>query len=229
MPSEPKLYNDKIPATIRVAMRAFTQHDCYLIRKRKRGATSKGEKGNCHLNVQEWVDKKGGRRIPCWMLYRSRALTSKGLWIWIFHSVWQSPENDISDVTLNESYADADYTTAWFDASRDVDFVEGISFNNVLCVATDSAAHALSARLGYRIETGVCYWATSSLSLVIPLETHSGQFRWISRDYPNNIKRLEDEYECVASDSGLRPKGNAKSELSMKIFLDYSLSEHAIR
>lgn len=226
MSSEPKLYNDKIPATVRAAMRAFTQQDCYLVRRRKRGATSKGAQGNCHANVQAWVDKKGGTRIPCWMLYRSRKLESSGLWIWIFHSLWRSPENEISDVTQHEAYADADYTTVWLDAKRDADLKEGISFNNVLCLATQQAADSLSNKIGYQIEVGKCYWATSSLSVVVPLEGHSGQYRWVTRDFPNNIRKLEEEYDCLVTEEGLRPTSADIKQISAQVFLDYSIRDH---
>jgi hypothetical protein len=221
-----RAYSEKIPNTVRIAMSDFTAGECYLVRRRKRGATSEGAQGNCHVNVQAWVDKKGGKRIPCWMLYRDRKLESSGLWIWIFHSLWQSPENEISDVTQHEAYANADYTTVWFDAKRDVDLEQGISFNNILCLATQQAADTLSNTLGYQIEVGKCYWATSSLSVVVPLDGHSGQYRWITREFPQNIRKLEEQYDCLVTADGFQPKTPNATRISTQIFLDYSLSDY---
>ena len=117
------IYSHKIPSTVREAMSTFSGEECYLIRRRKKGLTGKGIQGNCHFNVQGWVDKIGGERLTGWLLYRNRSLINKGLWVWIFHSLWKTPEGQVVDVTQDSTYEGSDFTTVWLDKNRNIDII----------------------------------------------------------------------------------------------------------
>ena len=124
-----KVYNDKIPTIVRNPMLEFTGSDCLLVNRRKRGATSKGAYSNCHSNVQDWVDKIGGARISGWLLARIPKFLNEGVWAWIFHSIWLTPEGKLTDVTMDDDYAGKDFVTFWHDKYRSCDLINGTSYN----------------------------------------------------------------------------------------------------
>jgi hypothetical protein len=217
------LYTQKIPSNVREGMSKLTGDDCYLIKRRKKGLTGKGIQGNCHFNVQQWVDKIGGERIRGWLLYRNRSLMNKGLWIWVFHSVWKTPEGEIVDVTQDSTYEGSDFTTVWFDKSRDIDLLEGTSYNNVVVFENFNSASSFSKNVGVEALVGEPYWTTNSMSNILKISDHSGKYKWLDESFPNNIKLLESEYNCKVIDGKLVPNEGSSNKISSKIFFDYSV------
>jgi hypothetical protein len=216
-------YSHKVPHAIRAGMEQFTGQDCFLIKRRKTGLTGQGVQGNCHFNVKRWVDKVGGKRISGWLLYRNRTLLSKGLWVWSFHSVWQTPEGAVVDVTQDATYSGSDFTTVWLDNSRDIDLDEGTSYNNIVLIENSTSANEFGKSIGHELMPGVPYWTIASMKTVIPIAEHSGKYRWLDESYAANINRLKEEYNCSVVGGKLVPNEGAGARVSTKILFDYSI------
>ena len=217
------IYTHKIPSNVRNGMSTFSGDECYLVRRRKKGLTGKGIQGNCHFNVQGWVDKIGGERLSGWLLYRNRSLINKGIWVWIFHSLWKTPEGQVVDVTQDSNYEGSDFTTVWLDKSRDIDIKEGTSYNNVIVFENSTSANIFTKNLGSEVLVGIPYWATPSMNHIRKISEHTGKYRWIDESFPNNINLLESEYNCKVKDGKLVPNQGANNQISTKIFFDYSV------
>lgn len=218
------IYTEKIPSSVRDAMKTFAQDDCYLVKRRKKGLTGKGVQGNCHFNVQNWVESIGGQRIAGWLLYRNKSLVNKGIWIWIFHSVWKTPEGEVVDVTQDTTYSGSNFTTVWFDASRNIDMVNGTSYNNIVVFENSNIAESFGKNIGAHVEPGTTYWTNSTLKTIIPINDSNGKYKWIDDSFPNNIKQLESEYDCRVVDGKLVPNSSSNKMVSTKIFFDYSIN-----
>jgi len=217
------IYTHKIPSNVRDGMSTFSGEECYLIRRRKKGLTGKGIQGNCHFNVQGWVDKIGGERLTGWLLYRNRSLINKGLWVWVFHSLWKTPEGQIVDVTQDSTYEGSDFTTVWLDKSRDIDISEGTSYNNVVVFENNTSAKNFTKNVGTEALVGIPYWTTPSMNDILKISEHTGKYRWVDESFSENIKLLESEYNCKVKDGKLVPNEGASNQISSKIFFDYSV------
>jgi hypothetical protein len=88
-----------------------TQNDCYLIKRRVNGVTGNGLELDCHKNVQDLVDRIGGKRISGWLLVRQCQLVNQGVFLWMFHIIWQTPEGECVDVTESDVYRDRPIAT----------------------------------------------------------------------------------------------------------------------
>jgi hypothetical protein len=194
-----RTYTSKIPDAVQKAMVEFCKEDCYLIKRRKRGKTSQGARGACHKDVQRWVEKIGGERIPGWLLIRDRKTLSKGVWHWKFHSVWKTPEGEIVDVTKDEMYEGMEFSTFFFDSSRDMDFVEGTSYNNVVIFENSTSALPFSNKFKAEMKPGVVYWTHPSLNLMMDIHEHSGIYRLLFSDYTKNREMLERDLESQST------------------------------
>jgi len=217
------IYTHKIPSNVRNGMSTFSGDECYLVRRRKKGLTGKGIQGNCHFNVQGWVDKIGGERLSGWLLYRNRLLINRGLWMWTFHSLWKTPEGQVVDVTQDSTYEGSDFTTVWLDKSRDIDLNEGTSFNNVVVFENGTSANNFTKNLGSEALVGIPYWTTPSMNHIRKISEHTGKYRWVDERFPNNINLFESEYNCKVKDGKLVPNQGASEQISTKIFFDYSV------
>lgn len=186
-----RLYTSKLPSSVQKAMLDFTGGECYLVRRRKRGKTSEGARGACHPNVQGWVDKVGGSRVAGWLLVRNNSLIYNGLWHWTFHSVWKTPEGELVDVTRDPIYDGKDFSTFWFDSSRDVDFEEGTSYNDIVIFENSILATAYSEKYGVNATPGLVYWAHPSLTSIKDIAEHSGIYRWLFSHYPKNLEMMD--------------------------------------
>jgi hypothetical protein len=217
------IYTHKIPSNVREGMSLFSADECYLIQRRKKGLTGKGIQGNCHFNVQGWVDKIGGERLTGWLLYRNRSLINKGLWVWVFHSLWKTPEGQVVDVTQDSTYEGSDFTTVWLDKSRDIDIKEGTSYNNVVVFENSTSANNFTKNVGTEALVGVPYWTTPSMNNILKISEHTGKYRWVDESFSDNVKLLESEYNCKVKDGRLVPNEGASKQISSKIFFDYSV------
>jgi hypothetical protein len=220
----PILYTNKIPAAVRDGMSQLTANDCFLIKRRTKGLTGEGIQRNCHFNVQNWVDKIGGERLCGWLLCRNRSLMSDGVWVWSFHSVWKTPEEEVVDVTQDKTYDGADFTTVWLDKSRDIDLIEGTSYNNVVVFETNTAAKTYTKHSGIEVFSGIPYWITPNMQTALPIADHSGKYRWLNSTFPNNIKLLESEYNCKLVEGRFIPNEGASGKVSINVAFDYSVS-----
>ena len=218
-----KIYNDKIPSFVLAPMLAFTGSDCLLVKRRKTGATGNGQRANCHVNVQNWVDKKGGECVSGWLLQRHSPLINRGIWVWIFHSVWVTPEQKIVDVTLDPMYKDNDYITFWADKTRKADWKNGFSYNNIVIYQEGLKAKSILKEDIVDPQSGVIYWNTPDLQFIRRLDQHSGIYRHIKDEFPDNLKFLEEKYNAVRKDGELVAISGSL-QLDSEILFDTSIS-----
>ena len=217
-----KIYNEKVPPFALSPMLEFTQSDCLLVQKRRRGATSKGKHGNCHANVQLWVDKIGGECVSGWLLNRDNRYLNKGIWIWIFHSVWKTPENKLVDVTIDPIYQNSDFVTFWPDKERKAEWKIGKNYNNIVIFQNAETAKRNLSESVVSPNSGVIYWTTPNLQNLRTIEQHDGMYRHIKREFPENIKFMEEKYGLTLSEGQLISL-NRKSSYSSELLFDTSL------
>lgn len=221
-----KLYTNKLPAAIRQPLANFSGSDCYLVHKAKGDLGLEQKSGNCHINVQQYVEKFGGEMLNGWLLYRSKSLVSNGMWVWSFHSVWKTEDGKLVDVTKDKMYEGSDYTTFLPDATRRFDGVEGIGYNNILVLDSKSFAEKYGTSIGRQIEVGKVYWTAMNLKAVKSIEEHSGQYRYIRPEYPNNLKLMEAKYNVVPDGNKLKPKDGTNADprgVTIDLVFDFSV------
>jgi hypothetical protein len=216
-------YTEKLPRDVRQGMDKITQNDCYLIKRRINGVTGNGLELDCHKNVQDLVDKIGGKRISGWLLVRQRQLVNQGVFLWIFHSIWQTPEGECVDVTKSDVYGDQPIATFWLDSERQADMELGAAYNSVVVFGSEKATALFSHNFSKNLDVGVPYWTENSVSHFCSLDEHDGIYRWLHGDYPNNRKLLEKRYNCRMQDNRLVPLDKS-GKISAKIYFDFSVS-----
>ena len=113
-------YTNKLPMVISEAMKQVSSDDCYLIKLRVKGFTGSGIVLNCHQNVQDLLDRIGG-----WLLMRKKELYHNGMYIWMFHSIWKTPEGEYVDVTQSDVYGNEKIATFCYGGKRNADLIEG--------------------------------------------------------------------------------------------------------
>jgi len=215
-----KLYNDRLPLIISDAMKDFTSENCYLIKRRVNTTLIESAPLECHANVNAAVAKNGGEIINGWLLYKRRDLLDLSVYMWSFHSILQTAEGDLFDITYDQCYANNEYSTFWFDKSRKVDLTEGINYNNIVVIASTDSASKLGAANGINLNVGEPYWTTSNMKLTLPIKEHCGKYRWLTNNYPNNINRFESEFDIKIINGKL--VGDTAA-IHNKALLDYSL------
>ena len=211
-----QVYNDNIPSFVLSPMLEFTQSDCLLVKKRRRGATSKGKTLNCHGNVQSWVDKIGGECVSGWLLNRENRFIKKGTWIWSFHSAWLTPEQKLVDVTIDPIYQNNEFITFWPDKERKAEWKIGKNYNNIVIFQNAETTKRNLSESVVNPNSGVVYWTTPNLQNLRTIEQHDGIYRHIKREFPDNIKFMEEKYGLTFSDGKIIPlhrKGTYSSEL----------------
>jgi hypothetical protein len=214
-------YSHKIPAAVHAAMKSFTGLDCLLVNRFTGSAIEKKEVLNCHGDVKQVVDKLGGSALNGWLLDRNRGRIDKGIWAWTFHSVWLTSEQKLVDITEDPQYIDSDYTTFWPDSTRMVDLAEGVSYNSVAVLKTDTIAKEFGRSVGRKLQCGEVYWITADFGAAKRLDEHSGQCRWLSAAYPDNIKKMETDYNVkVVDGEAVLADG---SKFNVDIYFDYSV------
>jgi len=216
-------YNNKIPARVRSAMEEFTSNNCFLVRNKRDLPPYSRLAGNCHANVENHVDNFGGSRLSGWLLQRTPELIRHGIWMWAFHSVWKSPEGVVFDVTDDELYKGAEYKTVWLDAHRDPNLVEGLNFNNVIVFEKSDAARSLSSDFRTQIDVGVLYWTTPKMDIILPINSHSGIYRWLNSQFPKNIELFEKTYDCRLEGARFVPNSSGSNTISSRALFDYGI------
>ena len=81
----------------------FNNKDLYVIPTREKGLTGSGQFGKCHENVASLVTRFGGKRVYGYVLEEMENENAKGetvrTEVFIGHSVWETPEGKLVDVT----------------------------------------------------------------------------------------------------------------------------------
>jgi len=152
--------------------------------------------------VKGWVDKKGGDRVDGWLLSRRRKEIDIGLYFWIFHSVWYTPERKLVDVTQDETYKDANFSTFWPDNERKVNFVEGYSYNNLVIFNSEDTVnhykqHYASTVHNEQYDVGEAYWTEGMHRIAVKFDTFNGKSRWIHDSLSKNRELLKEKYGGV--------------------------------
>jgi len=158
-----------------------------------------------------------------WLLLRIRKFNEVGMYAWAFHSIWRTTDGELLDITDDKNYVGSEYSTFWYDAVRTVDLVEGINYNNVMTFGNDAIANHFSTAIGVKLASGVPFWTTQSMKHVRPLDMHSGQYRWITSNYPNNIARMEERYNVKVVNGKLTSNG-LSDQLHTDAEFDFSIS-----
>jgi len=173
--------------------------------------------------VQDLVDKIGGERISGWLLMRKNELYRNGMYIWMFHSIWKTPENEYVDVTQSDIYGNDKVATFWHDSVRRADLDEGTAYNSVITLENDKAVQMIAGGTNTQLSIGTPYWTENSVRFFSGLGEHSGMYRMLHSDYPQNTKMLEEQYNCRSEGNRLVPN-NKSDKVSTQIFFDFSVS-----
>lgn len=216
-------YKNKLPKTIVQAMQQVTGDDCYIINRRIKGVTGNGENNNCHFNVQDLVERIGGERISGWLLLRDKALYRNGIYVWTFHSIWKTPENKYVDVTKSEQYGNEKLATFWHDSQRHADLIEGTAFNSVITLENEKAVQIIEKATSTLLAIEKAYWTVNDMRLFSELDDHSGEYRFLLNQYPQNIKLLEEKYNCKMEGRGF-VSNNGDDTVSSKMLFDFAVS-----
>lgn len=218
-----KISTNNYPKAIKNAMRQITVDECYIINRRVSGITGNGKNNNCHFNVQDLVERIGGERISGWLLLRNKALYKNGIYVWVFHSIWKTPEKKYVDVTRSTQYGDEKLATFWHDSQRHADLVEGTAFNSVITLENEKAVDIIQRASGYSLEIGKAYWTVNDIRLFSELCDHSGVYRFLLNQYPHNRKLLEEKYNCKIEGRGF-VSNNGDDTVSDMMLFDFAIS-----
>lgn len=219
-------YADKLTPSLNTLLTSFAGSECLMVRKIKDKDSIKGKAGNCHINVKQYVDKHGGSSVSGWLLNRIPRLIERGMYVWSFHSVWLKPDGKLVDVTDDKHYVGRDKTIFIPDTVRVPDLVEGLSYNNFLVFTERAFAEHYGNSIGKQVITNTIYWCDSVMTRLIGLDEHSGVYRLLSSEYPNNEKRMCDEYELDIVDGRPVPRPGSKFQHAVptNMIFDYSIS-----
>lgn len=220
-------YTEKLPSSLNEVLKIFTGNESVMVRYLQPKDGVKGKSGNCHLNVKTFIDKRGGNSVSGWLLNRHKTFLEKGIYVWSFHSVWQTPKGNLVDVTEDKHYVGRDKSIFIQDQHRVPDLENGLSYNNIV-IFTDSAfAQYFGQSIGKNIASNTPYWCDSSLRHLLDINEHSGIYRLVTSAYPDNIKMMCDEIECDLVDRRLVPREGSKRTLDdpppKNFIFDYSM------
>lgn len=221
-----RLHTDKLPANIVDGLKNFSGNDCYLIKRDVDRKSFLCNKNNCHLNVMKRIEKFGGEMINGWLLSKNKMFLDMGIWVWSYHSVWLTPKGKIVDVTDNEDYKNLPLSTFIPDFNRKIDLENGIAYNTIVIFDNFRVADKLAeaSNEDRQLVSGVVYWTTSSVKFFRELDEHSGQYLIFRKEYPQNLKKLEEQYECRVEGNRLIPNNPAVNQMQSNIFFDFSVS-----
>jgi hypothetical protein len=105
--------------------------------------------------------------------------------------------------------------------------VEGLSYNNFIVITDEQLATFYGNSIGKEIKANTAYWCDSTMMTLLSLDEHSGVYRLLGNDYPNNEKQLADEYEVDFINGKPVPRLGSKYESTgfpKKMIFDYSIS-----
>ena len=220
-----KSYISKLPSGVVAGMKQLSEDDCFLVKRRVSITSDDNAEHNSHRNVQNKVDSLGGKRISGWLLIRKKELIDRGVYIWLFHSVWQTPDGECFDTTQNALYENSEAVTFWLDTAREADLSLGTSYNSVIVLADEMAVKAWRPNIQRDLEAAKPYWTDDTVTMFVDFEMHSGVYRILNKEYPKNLHALTTEYDCTISlESGKIAPNKPGANLPFKVYFDYAIS-----
>jgi hypothetical protein len=219
-----KNYTDKLPKSIRQPLKQFAGNDCLLVKRLSDDLSLETKEGNCHFNVKGYVDTLGGKMLNGWLLCRNKKFMNVGMWVWSFHSIWLTDENELLDITEDQNYKNNTFTTFIPDVIRKVDMDEGINYNSIVIFDNKPFAKHFGDAIGVDIKADVIYWVSDDMMRVKELTEHSGQYRWLHKGYTKNHSLLYEKYGIAIVDNRVIEIDAANDQLSADVLFDFSLS-----
>ena len=216
------LHTQALPTAIRKAMKQVTRSDCYRIKRRVSPSKGSIDAYNSHLTVQQQVDECGGERLSGWLLSNDKHALKQGLYVWIFHSIWKSPDGEHIDITPNDSYKNMKEAIFWLDQERAADLNEGTAYNLIATLESFKTVAYVSETSYTPLTPATPYWAEKKMRFFKTLDDHSGVYRMVDSYHPHNIQRLEKQYDCKVINEHVVPNV-ATNKLSTQMFFDFSI------
>ena len=205
----------KLPKQVNDAITQLAQSNCLLVPKR---SVSNNAANNCHYNVREQVQQHGGKIVNGWLLNRSPALINIGQWHWAFHSVWQTEDGELYDITYDPNNT-REFSTFVPDATRTVDLTDGTSYNDVAIMERKSVNEPFMQYSG--LNYGEAYW--TSARQYLPISTFDGQYRLLRPEFAHNYVQLERDYGIKVVNGRLSSPRNT-THVPASMLFKYSLS-----
>jgi len=204
-------------------MKSFTNNECFLVKQDTSYGNEFSISGNCHLNVQKLIKRFGGKQIYGWQLVRDNNLVEKGIWIWIFHSIWEKPNGELIDTTKNDIYKNMNFNTFWIDSNREADTNEGTAYNSIVIFSDNRIADFSSHLFNCNINKGEIYWTLPSMSNIRTMNQHDGKYRLLNKRYEENHRLLKEKYgiEIVG---GRLVTIHGRKAVNDKIMFDFSVN-----
>ena len=80
--------------------------------------------------------------------------------------------------------------------------------------------------IGKEISSHTLYWCDTVMTKLIGIDEHSGVYRSLNKEYPNNIQKMCDEYELEIVNGRPVPRANSKYQhgVPANMIFDYSIS-----
>jgi len=216
-----KAYNSKLPIEVKYAINLFTNNECILVKKDLNHKYN--QTGNCHDNVQSYVDENGGDIISGWQLQRKSQLISAGIWLWVFHSVLKKNDNEYFDIT-KDLISRRQYSTFIADSNRHFDNKNGRTYNDIVILEKKYDRKLFNPKCDFIIESGKVYWTLYNLSRIKKVDDtnhEDGICKIITPKYPKNIELLFNKYQIKPED-GLFNK-LIKANLNSDILFDFNM------
>jgi hypothetical protein len=145
-----------------------------------------------------------------------------GMWVWSFHSVWETAEGLWIDVTLDKSYEHKGRTVFCADKYRKIDLEEGVSFNNIFMTSSAEFAEKYAEFSNTKINNREIYWGNDDFSTLRTLKEHTGQYRWLGGEYKKNLSILQEKYNIIFNKDGAVDLTNINGTIEDAYF-DFSL------
>jgi len=192
-----KPYAKKIPKRVRNSMQTAIGGQCFLVKKLE--TSESGEHAcraftSCHSQVQNLVDTQGGKRIQGWQLFTHKTYIDLGIYLWVFHSIWQTPEGEHLDLTVDIDALGGNSIVFWPDPKRKVDLSKGYNFNSLLVCETEKGTEPMTVASSTRIQKSKLYWATADSRNVLPYTESDGIYRYLTEEYAHNRQLFKQRY-----------------------------------
>ena len=196
-----KPYTDKLPQPIRSAMKTFAKNECVLVKQKL--DTTNNQALNCHYNVKQQVEERGGKVVNGWLLNKENRLISNGVWYWTFHSLWQANDSQIYDITIDNHNA-REYSTFWFDENKNIDLEEGISYNDIVIFDNKNSANAFTGNCEVEVVDSKVFWTLTTMQSIRDTSNYNGQYRFLRPEFPNNFAVLKEQYNVEVVNGKLK-------------------------
>ena len=195
----------------------FAQGECVLVKKDL--ATPNNRALNCHYNVKAQIELCGGKVVNGWLLDRTPNLLNNGVWHWSFHSIWETNDGNWFDPTIDK-HNSREYSTFWPDTNRALNLEEGYAYNDIVIFESEHAVN-LFGSLSTGVVTGEVFWAARNFALLKHHSEHSGRYRFLRPEFPNNYAKLERDYGLTVVNGCLH--GTTHQTAPIGLFFDYSV------